>query len=68
MSPPTPKPHHPKIGDLVSVKANNLGLVIALIVDPLYVNEAVHIKVHIFKHNKSSWFLPDSISVISVLE
>ena len=68
MSPPTPKTQQLRIGDLVSVKANNFGIVIALIVDPLYVNEQVHIKVHIFKHNKSSWFLPDSISVISALE
>ena len=58
----------PKIGDLVTAKNNNFGIVIGLIVDPLYTEDQLHIKVHIFKHNKSSWFLPGSINVINELK
>ncbi len=54
-----------KVGDLVKVKCENIGIIIKILKDARYKEGQVHLKVHVFKHNSSAWFNANAITVLS---
>jgi hypothetical protein len=56
-----------RIGDLVTVKHEHVGVIIKIIDDARYNDGQLHLKVHVFEYNNSAWFNVSSLTVLSSL-
>jgi hypothetical protein len=56
-----------RIGDLVTVKHEHVGVIIKIIDDARYNDGQLHLKVHVFEYNNSAWFNANSLTVLSSL-
>jgi len=54
-----------KVGDLVKVKQEDLGIIIKVLEDTRYKNGQMHLKVHLFGENNSAWFNVNALTLLS---
>jgi len=54
-----------KLGDLVMVKEQNLGIIVKVIDDAHYKVGVLHLKVYVFEYNNSAWYHTPSLTLIS---
>jgi len=54
-----------QIGDLVMAKSNQIGIVVKIIDDARFKEGVLHLKVHFFENNTTSWFNAPSLTLLS---